>query len=65
MLCKYMENGVWVDKGKLYLHSSLDILAIGWFGWFMVFKATFNSISVISRQPVLLVEETRVPRENH
>jgi hypothetical protein len=25
----------------------------------------FNNISVISLQSVLLVEETRVPRENH
>jgi len=31
----------------------------------MVFNATFNIISVISWQSVLLVEETRVPRENH
>ena len=31
----------------------------------MVFKATFNNISVISCWSVLLVEETRVPRENH
>ena len=31
-------------------------------GWFMVFKATFNNISVISWWSVLLVEETR---ENH
>jgi hypothetical protein len=31
---------------------------------FMVFNATFNNISVISRQSVLLVEETGVPREN-
>jgi len=30
----------------------------------MVFKATFNNISVISWQSVLLVEETRVPGEN-
>jgi hypothetical protein len=27
-------------------------------GWFMVFNATFNNISVISWQPILLVEET-------
>ena len=33
--------------------------------WFMVFNATFNNISVISWQSVLLVEETRAPRENH
>jgi hypothetical protein len=31
----------------------------------MVFNATFNNISVILRQSVLLVEETRVPGENH
>ena len=30
----------------------------------MVFNATFNNISVISWQSVLLVEETVVPREN-
>jgi hypothetical protein len=32
---------------------------------FMVFNATFNNISVISSQSVLLVEETGVPGENH
>ena len=31
----------------------------------MVFNATINNISVISWWSVLLVEETRVPRENH
>ena len=31
----------------------------------MVFNATFNNVSVISWQSVLLVEEIRVPRENH
>ena len=31
-------------------------------GWFMVFNATFNNISVISWRSVLLVEETG---ENH
>ena len=33
-------------------------------GWFMVFYATINNISVISCLSVLLVEETGVPREN-
>jgi hypothetical protein len=33
--------------------------------WFMVFNATFNNISAISWQSVLLVEETKVPGENH
>jgi len=32
--------------------------------WIMVFNATFNNISVISWRSVLLVEETRVLREN-
>ena len=31
----------------------------------MVFNASFNTISVISWQSVLLVEEAGVPRENH
>ena len=31
----------------------------------MVFNVTFNNISVISWRSVLLVEETRVPGENH
>jgi hypothetical protein len=35
------------------------------FGWFVMFNATFNNISVISWRSVLLVEETGGPRENH
>ena len=31
----------------------------------MVFNTTFNNISVLCWRPVLLVEKTRVPRENH
>jgi hypothetical protein len=31
----------------------------------MAFNATFNNISVVSWWSVLLVEETRVPGENH
>jgi hypothetical protein len=31
----------------------------------MVFNATLNNISVISWQSVVLVEETRVPGDNH
>jgi hypothetical protein len=37
----------------------------GWLVGFMVFNTTFNNISVISWQSVLLVEETGDPRENH
>jgi hypothetical protein len=31
----------------------------------MVFNTTFNNVSVILWQSVLIVEETRVPGENH
>ena len=31
----------------------------------MKFNANFNNISVISWWSILLVEQTRVPRENH
>jgi hypothetical protein len=31
----------------------------------VIFNATFNNISAISWRSILLVEETRVPRENH
>jgi len=34
-------------------------------GWFMVFNATFNNISVIPYWSVFMVEETKVPGENH
>jgi hypothetical protein len=31
----------------------------------MVFKATFNNISAVSWRSILMVEEIRVPGENH
>ena len=34
-------------------------------GWFIVFNATFNNISVISWRSVLFVEETGVLGENY
>jgi hypothetical protein len=34
-------------------------------GWFMVFNATFNNISVIAWWSVLLVEEAGVLGKNH
>jgi hypothetical protein len=41
----------------------LSIMIIG--VWFMVFNTTFNNISVKLWWSVLLVEETRIPGENH
>ena len=49
-------------EGKLKLRSHNTLLPIR---WFMVFNATFNNISVIWWQSVLLVEETEVPGENY
>jgi hypothetical protein len=43
---------VWVEGGRYLV-------------WCIVFKATFSNISLISWRSVLLVEDTRVPRENH
>ena len=45
-------------------YRCINFLFIRWFG-FIVLNATFNNISVISWRSVLLVEETRVPGENH
>jgi hypothetical protein len=42
----------------------LNAFLMVWFR-FMVFNATFNNISVISWLSVLLIEETKVPGENH
>ena len=74
---KYIyEEGVliivdWLDSHPPLLNFS--IFKYNWCRYFkfvfrvrvMVFKATFNNISVISWLSVLLVEETWVPTENH
>jgi hypothetical protein len=41
------------------------IHATGLVGWFMVFNTTFNNISAILWQSVLLVEKIEVTGENH
>ena len=47
------------------LFTVISGMYLKWVGWFMVFNATFNNISVISWRSVLLVEETGVHGENH
>ena len=42
-----------------------QICFMGCIGLFMVFNTTFNNVSIISWQSVLLVEETGVHGENH
>jgi hypothetical protein len=39
--------------------------SVFWWIRFMMFNATFNNISIISWQSVLLVEETGIPGEKH
>ena len=53
----------WGEKWLFVLLILVELLTV--YGWLMVFNATFNNMSVISWRSVLLVEETRVPGENH
>ena len=46
---------------KEYLRKNFNCILI----WFIVFNTTFSNISDISLRPVLVVEEARVPGENH
>jgi hypothetical protein len=79
-VCQWLATGQWLSPGtpvsstniKTDLHHKNEILLkvalllFKGFGFgFMVFNATFNNISVISWRSVSLVEETRVPGENH
>jgi len=56
-----LENGM---NGKMVRTFNIFDLFVVLYG-VMVFNTTFNNISVISWRSVLLVEETRVPRENY
>ena len=47
------------EKQRKYNTVGFDLI------WFLVFNATFSSISAISWRPVLEVEEAVVPGENH
>jgi len=56
---------VWTTwTSKIYLEFIMWFL-VCWMVGFMVLTANFNDISVISWQPVLLMEETGVVGENH
>ena len=64
---------IYVYASRLILKSELNgdnqkdpkILQMVGLIWFSVFNATFNNISFILQQSVLLMEEIRVPGENH
>jgi hypothetical protein len=67
--CQWLATGRWFSPGTPVSSTNKtdrhDITEILLFVWLMIFNATFNTISVISWRSVLLVEETRVPGENH
>jgi hypothetical protein len=57
-----LSSYLFIDQCIVSLKSHMKLTYC--LGWFMVFNATFNNISVILWWSVLLVEETRVPGEN-
>ena len=63
-VCVWGGRGV-KGYGALYATSLCSCFGLSEIGLCMVFNATFNNISVISWWSVLLVEETRVPGDNH
>jgi hypothetical protein len=62
-----MLNNIIVDIFIYYtLQHFLNIpKPIIWFDLILMFNATFNNISGISWRPVVVVEEARLPGENH
>jgi hypothetical protein len=50
---------------QIYNTSSVDLSFVAGLIWFIAFNGIFNNIPVILWWSVLLVEETRVPEENH
>jgi hypothetical protein len=58
---KCLSNKIWTNKIAYMFIVPWTIMRVS----AMVFNNTFNNISVISWQSVLLVEETGVPGENY
>jgi hypothetical protein len=62
----FIKKGIHFHTTKISKNIELFLLNFFVYTWFrvkvMVFNATFNNISVISWQSVLLVEETGVPQ---
>jgi hypothetical protein len=64
--CNVCRSAIGNTFHYLYICKNTNV-GIQRFGlvWFIPFNATFNNISIISWQSVLLVVETGVPGENH
>jgi hypothetical protein len=54
-----------LKKGIFFSCQTFFFVSFDWFIDFLVFNATFSNISAMSWRPVLVVEETEVPGENH
>jgi hypothetical protein len=54
---------VYISFGYIYIYILYSDFFFG--GGEGCFNATFSNISAISWRPVLVVEEARVPRQNH
>jgi hypothetical protein len=63
--CNIKKSKTTAKFSKKSRNKSLSNHNVLFLCFFMMFNATFNNISVISWQSVLLVEETGVPGENY
>jgi len=61
---EYMMSFKPIGSRNVYVFSLSDDLCSDLID-FLVFNATFSNISAMSWRPVLVVEEARVPGENH
>ena len=64
MIAIYIGTIIPLSPTHTHLNTVLNLERLG-LVWFMVFNTTFNNISVILWQSVLLVEETGIRGENH
>ena len=60
-----MKETITHQRNQIEELASRFVVMGGGGGELMVFNTTFNNISVLSWQSVLLVKETEVPRKHH
>jgi hypothetical protein len=61
----FIQMGNGISNTFLIRFSPGTVLGSSCLVYWLFFNATFNKISAISWRPVLVVEETGVPGENH
>ena len=55
----------WISKKSIHIFPGKEKATMYKLVWLMMYNATFNNIFVILWWSVLLVDETRIPGENH